>query len=118
MPNSIEFYLSRGYDEKTATYFASGRKKIVSVNANDDFTLTLNFDNGEIRLFDMKPILEDGSVFIPFRDINNFRWVNLDDCNSVCWDVDPDIDSEIYWDNKVDLCPDSCYIDSIPHPFE
>ena len=28
--------------------------------------------------------------------------------------VDPDVDSEKVWSNKVDLCPDSCYIDSVP----
>lgn len=30
------------------------------------------------------------------------------------WDVDPAVDSSKVWSNKVDLCPDSCYIDSIP----
>lgn len=40
--------------------------------------------------------------------------VYLDDCNCVSWDINPDIDSNVIWNNKVDLCSDSCYIDSIP----
>ncbi len=49
MGNSIEYYLSKGFDEKMAAYYASGRKKILAVEPNPDFTLTLHFDNGEIR---------------------------------------------------------------------
>ncbi len=49
MGNSMEYYLSKGFDEKMAAYYASGRKKILAVEPNPDFTLTLHFDNGEIR---------------------------------------------------------------------
>ena len=114
MPNTIEFYLSKGFDKPMAEYYASGRKKILSVTPNTDFTLLLAFDNGEERIFDIKPILEKGGVFTPFRDYNNFRRVYLDDCNAVSWDIDPNVDSNIVWNNKVDLSPDRCYVDSIP----
>ena len=53
MPNSVDFYLSKGFDLKMANYFASGRKKITSVKANQDFTLLLVFDNTEKSIFDM-----------------------------------------------------------------
>ena len=46
--------------------------------------------------------------------IENFRRVYLDDTHSIAWDINPDIDSSVVWNNKVDLCPDTCYIDSIP----
>ena len=114
MNKSIEFYLSKGLDRKMAEYFASGKKRIVEVLPNDDFTLTLSFDNGEKRLLDMAPILKPGTVFEPFADLNNFRRVYLDNDHCVAWDLDPTVDSEIVWSNKVDLCPDSCYVDSIP----
>ena len=32
----------------------------------------------------------------------------------IAWDIDPNIDSHQVWNNKVDLCPDTCYIDSVP----
>ena len=37
------------FDKKTAEYFASGRRKIIGVVSNDDYTLILTFDNGETR---------------------------------------------------------------------
>ena len=51
MAKSVEYYLSKGFDRKTAEYFAAGRKTITGVVPNDDFTLTISFDNGEKRLF-------------------------------------------------------------------
>jgi hypothetical protein len=114
MPRTEEYYLSKGFDLPTAKYYANGRRKIVSVTPNDDFTLTLSFDNGERRLLDVKPMLMKGTVFEPFCDIANFKRVYLDAQHCVSWDIDPTVDSETVWNNKVDLCPDSCYIDSIP----
>lgn len=46
--------------------------------------------------------------------IESFRRVYVDDTHCVAWDIDPDVDSEQVWSNKVDLCPDSCYLDSVP----
>ena len=109
-----EYYLSKGFDRAAAEYFAAGRRKILSVKANDDYTLTLTFDNGEIRRYDVAPLLEPGTVFAPFRKMENFRRVYLDESGSVSWDIDPNVDSNVVWNNKVDLCPDGCYIDSVP----
>ena len=81
MGKSVEYYLSKGYDRKMAEYFASGRKRITKVVPRNDFTLVLSFDNGEIRLYDARPLLQAGTVFAPFREWNNFRRVYLDeDC--------------------------------------
>ena len=113
MGKSVEYYLSKGYDRKMAEYFASGRKRITKVVPRNDFTLVLSFDNGEIRLYDARPLLQAGTVFAPFREWNNFRRVYLDEDHSVCWDIDPNVDSNEVWDNKVDLCPDSCYVETV-----
>lgn len=114
MSKNIDFYLSKGFDRATAEYFINGRKKITSVKPQEDFTLVLRFDSGECRLYDVKPLLEIGTIFEPFFDYENFKRVYLDEQGSVCWDIDPTVDSNIVWSNKVDLCCDSCYIDSIP----
>jgi len=113
MGKSVEYYLSKGYDRKMADYFASGRKRITKVVPRNDFTLVLSFDNGEIRLYDARPLLQAGTVFAPFREWNNFRRVYLDEDHSVCWDIDPNVDSNEVWNNKVDLCPDSCYVETV-----
>ena len=62
----------------------------------------------------MKSTLEQGGVFTPFRQYENFKRVYIDDCNNVAWDIDPNIDSNVVWNNKVDICSDSCYVDSVP----
>ena len=114
MKKSIEYYLAQGLDQKAAAYYAAGRRKITDVTANNDFTLTLTFDNGERRLYNALPLLQPNTVFAPFRNIDKFRSVYLDDQRCVSWDIDPSVDSNIVWSNKVDLCPDSCYMDSVP----
>jgi len=113
MGKSVEYYLSKGYDRKMAEYFASGRKRITKVVPRNDFTLLLSFDNGETRLYDAGPLLQAGTVFAPFREWDNFRRVYLDEDHSVCWDIDPNVDSNEVWNNKVDLCPDSCYVETV-----
>lgn len=112
--DAVECYLKKGVPRPMAEYFASGRKKIIAVTANDDFTLRITFDNGEIRTLDMKPYLCPGSVFEPFMQLENFKRVYLDEQHSICWDIDPNVDSNERWDNKIDICPDCCYVDSVP----
>lgn len=114
MPKTVEQYLAMGLDQKTAEYFAAGRRTIVSVDPNDDFTLTLDFDNGDRRILGVKPHLKPGTVFEPFMKLENFKRVYLDASHSVCWDIDPTVDSKEVWENLVDLCPDSCYMESVP----
>ena len=114
MNKSVEYYLSKGFEKPMAEYFASGRKKITAVEACEDFTLLLSFDNGERRRYDCKPILKPGTVFEPFISYENFKRVYLDSDNCVSWDIDPNVDSNKVWSNKVDLCPDGCYVDSVP----
>lgn len=114
MGKSVECYLAKGLDIKMAEYFASGRKKITDVVPNDNFTLTLSFNNGEKRIFDVAPLLKEGTVFETFLNLDDFKRVYIDDTNCVAWDINPEVDSEVVWNNKVDLCPDCCYVDSIP----
>lgn len=73
--------------------------RIVAVQANEDFTLTLTFTNGEARLFDVKPYLDKG-IFRQLQDITVFRQVR------------PVLDS-IQWPGGQDFCPDTLYLDSV-----
>lgn len=94
-------------------YFDNGCRTITKVVANDDYTLTLTFDNGEVRLYDMKDLIHKG-VFKILEDKSKFKEVYLDDMGAVSWDKDSSVDSNVVWDNKIDMCPDSCYIYSKP----
>lgn len=114
MKKDVNYYLSKGLDERMARYYASGRKKVIAVEAHEDFSLTITFDSGEKRLLDCKTFIKDGTVFEVLKDYNIFKRVYIDDTHSISWDKNPNVDSEKVWSNKIDICPDSSYIDSIP----
>ena len=113
MERDHEYYLKSGLDEAAARYFASGRKKIVSVEPLDGYRLRLTFDNKERRILDMNESISRGGVFRFLEDEDAFRRVYLDN-GVVCWDRDPEVDSNEVWDNRLDICPDNCYIRSVP----
>lgn len=98
-------------EPRVRDYFKTGRKKLAAVQANDDYTLLLEYENGERRLYDVKPL--DG-VFACLKSLEIFRRVYLNDCGCIAWDKDPTIDSREVWSNQITLCPDSCYLDSTP----
>lgn len=71
---------------------------VVKVESDDDFNLFLTFENGEIREFDCKPILNDK----PFDSIANefiFRQVKVEH-------------GTVVWPNEVDIAPETLYLDS------
>ena len=114
MKKTVEDYLALGMDRPIAEYYASGRKQLTAVSPNPNFTLTLTYDHREKRLLDMRPTLAQGGVFAFLRQWENFRRVRLGEMHAVTWDIDPAVDSSVVWDNVIDLCPDSCYVDSVP----
>jgi len=83
------------------------------VIANDDFTLTITFDNSERRLLDMKPTIQKGTPFEPLLELDTFRRAYIVR-HTICWDIDPNVDSNEVWENVIDICPDVCYVESTP----
>lgn len=77
--------------------------RVVAVVANDDYTLTLTFTNGEIKQYDMKPLLDKG-VFRELQNIGYFR----------CARVDRDGFGTVEWPHEQDICPDTLYLYSVP----
>lgn len=110
---TVAYYLSKGFDILAAEYFASGRKKLTRVEAISDSTLLLIYDEDEERIYDCRHLLREGGVFEPLRDSSVFRRVFLEH-GAVCWDIDPAVNSDEYIENRIDLCPDACYISSVP----
>jgi len=62
-----------------------------------EYKLLLTFENGVVKLVDMKPYL-DGEIFEPLKDIDYFKTVR----------VNPNIDT-IVWENDADVSPDFLY---------
>jgi len=71
--------------------------RVLYVNTEKDFKLSITFDNGEIKKFDVKPYLEKGA----FKDLKDEHLFNT---------VKPFLGS-IQWSNGLDFCPDTLYIE-------
>lgn len=72
--------------------------RVKEVRPNSDYTLSLVFDNGEEGVFDVSPYLGKG-IFSQLKDRRIFN------------SVKPFLGS-IQWENGLDLCPDTLYLDS------
>ncbi len=72
--------------------------KVTKVRPERDYTLTLWFDSGEMRRFDMKPYL-DFEVFRPLKDRNLFRSATT-------------FLGNVTWVNNSDLSYDTLYLES------
>ena len=106
MTRDVAYYLSKGFDQPMAEYFASGRKRIVAVTPNDDFTLTLDFDNGGDADFGLQAHPGGGARCLPpscgLRRSAGSTWTA-----TTVWpgtSTRP-VNSEVVWSNKVDLSP-------------
>jgi hypothetical protein len=74
--------------------------RVQAVSPNIDYTLTLRFTNGEVRLFDVKPYLQFG-IFEELQDMGLFYSAKL-------------YLGSVQWKNGQDFCSDTLYVDSIP----
>lgn len=74
--------------------------RVKAVRPNPDYTILLQFTNGEIRSFDVKPYLDKG-IFRELKDLGLFN------------SVKPCLGS-VQWRNGQDFCPDTLYGDSVP----
>ena len=71
--------------------------RITSVEPLNDYKLFLTFTNGKKGIFDVKPYLDEGSVFIELKNTSLFKSVKIDY-------------GTIVWANDADLCPDCVYL--------
>jgi len=98
--------------KRVKKYFEKGERRITKVAPNDDYSLTVTFDNGEVRIYDMSNNLY--GVFEVLKDKNKFNEVFIDEFGNIAWERDKNIDSTKEWNNKIDICKDSVYMDSKP----
>jgi hypothetical protein len=68
------------------------------VEPQDDYLLLLTFENGEKRIFDLKPYLEK-SVFKQLRNIALFKSARV-------------VSGSVEWQGDVDLSYDTLYLES------
>lgn len=76
--------------------------RVEAVKPNPDYTITLKFTSGEIRIFDVKPYLDKG-IFRELKDKSHFNSVRT-------------FLGSVQWKNGQDFCPDTLYTESKPIP--
>lgn len=69
---------------------------VVSVKCEEDFILSIVFDNGESGLLDMKPYLNLG-VFKRIRNPSIFKTVHVS-FDTIAWESGADLDPEFVYE--------------------
>ncbi|OQY02635.1 MAG: hypothetical protein B6I26_00330 [Desulfobacteraceae bacterium 4572_130] len=72
--------------------------RVKNVIPNNDYTINIIFDNGEEKVFDVKPYLNKG-IFKKLKELNMFKTVKP-------------VMGSIQWKHGQDFCPDTLYIAS------
>ena len=73
---------------------------VVTVKPQPDFQLDLTFENGELRRFDMRPLLA-------IKPWNRIASLNLFERARVDYGT-------VVWPGEIDIAPETLYDDSIP----
>ena len=70
---------------------------MISVKANDDYTLALRFEDGSEKIFDVEPYL-DFPVFRELRDLRKFKDVTV-------------ALGTVQWKSGQDISPDTLFLE-------
>jgi hypothetical protein len=72
--------------------------RVKVVTAKPDYQLEITFTNGEVGIYDCRPLLNFG-VFVELKDAAYFRQVQA-------------VNGTVAWPHEQDICPDTLYLDS------
>ncbi len=73
-------------------------RKVITAQANDDFTLDLEFDDGTNKQFDVKPYLDKG-IFTELKNLSYFKNIKI-------------AFGTVQWKNEQDFAPETLYLES------
>jgi len=85
------------------------RPNIFQVEPNDNFTVNVYFDDGKIKLYDAKQLINRGGIFSRLGDIHFFKERCAVLNNTLAWDVKGDLDPT----ECIDICLDVIYDDCV-----
>lgn len=74
---------------------------VKNVTPNEDYLLSIDFDNGERRILDMKPYLDFG-VFQKLKEPNEFNRVRVS-FDTIEWESGADLDPEFVYSKSQHL---------------
>ncbi|MEI6508057.1 MAG: DUF2442 domain-containing protein [Bacteroidota bacterium] len=72
--------------------------KVRNVEANEDYTLNLEFTDDSHKIFDVKPYLEIGD-FVELKVIDVFKTAKI-------------FMGTVQWDNELDFSPETLYLEA------
>jgi hypothetical protein len=75
--------------------------RVKKVKPLNDFKIFIVFENGEERIFDVKPYLDKG-IFTELKDLKKFNSARV-------------AEGTVTWENEADFCPDTLFEDSVPY---
>jgi Protein of unknown function (DUF2442) len=73
---------------------------VKSVRAQENYCISLTFENGEKRMFDLKPYLDKG-VFARLKNVALFKTARV-------------VSGSVEWHGEIDLSYDTLYLSSVP----
>ncbi|HKY53961.1 MAG TPA: DUF2442 domain-containing protein, partial [Anaerolineales bacterium] len=73
---------------------------VKSVQTQENYCLLLTFENGEKRIFDLKPFLDKG-IFARLKDVAWFKTARV-------------VSGSVEWRGEIDLSYDTLYLSSVP----
>ena len=74
---------------------------VVKVEAKADYRLELEFENGEVRVFDMTPLLHKRRPFSRLKETGSFFGARVDY-------------GTVVWPGNIDIAPETLYDRSVP----
>lgn len=74
------------------------RPKAIDVKPLKDYQIEIKFDNGEVKILDVKPYFKF-KIFKELKEENKFATVKISELS-------------IEWENGADICPDELYNNS------
>ncbi len=77
--------------------------RVKTVKPIVNYRLLIGFENGEVRIFDVSPYLDNG-IFKELKSKEKFNSAKV-------------VEGTVQWINEADFCPDTLYMDSIAVDF-
>ena len=74
--------------------------RAISVKPMKNYIILVKFDNGEERVFNCFPLLND-TLFSQISNIDYFKTVHIDEMGVVCWNDSTDINPDILYEESV-----------------
>lgn len=81
------------------------RPKIFQVIPTDDYKVFVYFDDGKIKLYDAKPMIDKGGIFEKIKDKDAFKNKCTILNGTLAWDISGN--RNVY--ECIDICPDTIY---------